>query len=92
MVTRLGVCVEMDPQHPGGEVQRSRQVCSDDWLGGDPDILLGGQTQSLRHPHNLMGFLLSGVQYEYSVLSPLQLRIIYRYKGNRKIMMAFIFH
>ena len=74
--TRLGVRVKMDPQHPRGKVQRSGQVCSDDWLGGNPDILLGDQTQSLSLPHNLMGFFLGGVQYEYSVLRPLQLTII----------------
>ena len=74
--TRLGVRVKVNPQHPRGEVQRSRQVRSDDWLGGDPDVLLGGEPQPLCHPYQLLAFLLSGVQYEYSVLCPLQLGII----------------
>ena len=74
--TRLGVRVKMDPQHSRGEVQRSGQVCSDDWLGGDPDVLLGGESQLSSHPHQLLAFLLSGVQNEYSTLSPLQLGII----------------
>ena len=74
--TRLGISVEVNPQHPRGEVQRSRRVCSDDWLGGDPDVLLGGESQLSSHPHQLLAFLLSGVQNEYSTLSPLQLGII----------------
>ena len=78
--TRLGIRVKVDPQHPWGKVQWSRQICPYDRLGGDPDVLLGGQTQPLGRPHSLMGFLLSGVEYEYSVLSSLQLGIIPRYK------------
>ena len=74
--TRLGIRVKVDPQHPRGKVQWSSKICPDDRLGGDPDVLLGGEAQPPGHPHDLVTLLLSGVQYEYSVLSPLQLEII----------------
>ena len=65
----------MDPEHSGREVEGSGQVRSDDGLGRDPDVLLGGETHLPRLPQDFMAFFLSGVKYEYSVLSPLQLII-----------------
>ena len=72
-LTDLRVRVEMDAQHPGGEVKGGDEVRSDDGLSHDPDVLLGGQSHLLGLPQDLMPLLLSGVKYEDSVLGPLHL-------------------
>ena len=72
-LTDLRVRVEVDAQHPGGEVKGGDEVRSDDGLSHDPDVLLGGQSHLLGLPQDLMPLLLSGVKYEDSVLCPLHL-------------------
>ena len=72
-LTDLRVRVEVDAEHPGGEVKGGDEVGSDDGLSHDPDVLLGGQSHLLGLPQDLMPLLLSGVKYEDSVLCPLHL-------------------